>query len=320
MNKNKISIIVPVYNIAKYLHNCLNSILVQTHKNIEVILVNDGSIDDSGKICDDYAKQDNRLVVIHKKNGGVSSARNAGLDMASGDYIGFVDGDDTIDDDMFELLLKNALGYQADISGCGYVMHQGEKQLLRYGTNQTLVYKQQEGLKEFIHGRIIEPALWNKLYKKELFNEQRLNEEIHINEDFLLNYYLYKTAVCSVFEDVCKYHYIKRESSASRSGLSDKQFELLQVSKIIISDNKNDPTILPYCIHKHVRSCFSLLNQIINTKTYIHQYEPLRKEILRYKIEIFYSGLFNFQYKISTVVLMFSQRIYNLLIISKSLI
>lgn len=116
----KISIIIPVYNIAEYLPRCLDSVLVQTHKNLEIIVVDDGSIDSSKDVINAYAEKDSRIVAIFKENSGVSDTRNKGLEIATGDYIGFVDGDDYIEPDMYEILLKNALKYNADISHCGY--------------------------------------------------------------------------------------------------------------------------------------------------------------------------------------------------------
>src|ERR1035437_5330472 len=115
-----ISIIVPIYNIERYLSKCIDSILVQTFINFELILVNDGSTDNCGKIINEYAQKDSRIVVIHKKNGGVSSARNAGLDLAQGEYIGWVDADDYIATDMYETLYHLAIDYNADISECNY--------------------------------------------------------------------------------------------------------------------------------------------------------------------------------------------------------
>ncbi|MBA1325633.1 glycosyltransferase [Enterococcus faecium] len=110
------SIIVPVYKVEKYLRKCVDSILAQTFTDFEVILVDDGSPDNSGKICDEYAEKDNRVRVIHKENGGLSSARNAGIDVARGKYLGFVDSDDYIDEDMYEILYENLKIHDADIS------------------------------------------------------------------------------------------------------------------------------------------------------------------------------------------------------------
>ena len=113
-----VSIIIPVYNIEEYLPRCLESVLGQSYENLEVILVDDGSTDQSGKICDYYASQDKRIQVIHKKNEGVSIARNTGLDIATGEFIGFVDGDDLVEKDMIKILVQNSLKYEADISIC----------------------------------------------------------------------------------------------------------------------------------------------------------------------------------------------------------
>ena len=116
----KISVIVPIYNVAQYLKECIQSIVVQTYKNLEIILVNDGSTDDSGEICDLYAQNDERIIVIHKKNGGLVSARKAGLDVASGEYVGFVDGDDYIAPTFYEVLLNEIVQSNADFVHTGY--------------------------------------------------------------------------------------------------------------------------------------------------------------------------------------------------------
>lgn len=126
-----ISVIVPVYNVEKYLHNNINSILSQTYKNLEIILVDDGSSDNSSKICDEYAKNDKRIKVIHKTNGGLSDARNAGIDASSGDYICFIDSDDTIDMDMIKLLYESLTKENSDVALCklNIVSDKGEKKL-----------------------------------------------------------------------------------------------------------------------------------------------------------------------------------------------
>ena len=122
MSQALISVIIPVYKVEKYLDRCLESIVNQTYKNLEIILIDDGSPDNCPAICDEYAQKDSRIKVIHKANGGVSSARNKGIDVATGDYIGFVDSDDWIEPDMYETLIKNAEQYNSDISRCSYVI------------------------------------------------------------------------------------------------------------------------------------------------------------------------------------------------------
>lgn len=122
LNNIKISLIVPCYNIRKYLPRCIESILAQTYKNLEIILISDGSTDGTDEVIREYAKKDSRIIPIFKQNSGVSDTRNRGLDIATGDYIGFVDGDDYIEPEMYETLLKNAIENNADISHCGYQM------------------------------------------------------------------------------------------------------------------------------------------------------------------------------------------------------
>lgn len=128
-NKPLISVIVPVYNVQKYVRKSVESILQQTYKNLEIILVDDGSTDESGKICDMLARSDNRVTVIHKKNGGLSDARNAGLDRATGELIGFVDSDDYIEKNMYEVLEERMRINEADISCCGRYAFNGRSNI-----------------------------------------------------------------------------------------------------------------------------------------------------------------------------------------------
>ena len=234
-----ISIIVPVYNIAQDLPNCLDSILAQTYPNIEIVAVNDGSPDDSGEILDRYAERHANIRVIHKENGGVTSARLRGIQEASGEWIGFVDGDDMIEPDMYERLLKNAKEHDAQISHCGYQLCLPDGRV-NYFHNTGLLAKQDKttALKELLSGSIIEPGLWNKLFHKTLFHNllhgDAVDTSIKINEDLLMNFYLFSAAEQTVFEDWCPYLYIAREGSASRSKLNlHKIYDPIRVKEII---------------------------------------------------------------------------------------
>ena len=137
---NKISIIIPIYNVEQYLPQCLDSIINQTYKNLEIILINDGSTDNSGKICDNYAKVDNRIHVFHKKNEGVTSARNLGLDKCTGDFIGFVDPDDFIELNMYEILYNEQQRTNADIVWCNYLLYYSANNQLLGEINSNIVY------------------------------------------------------------------------------------------------------------------------------------------------------------------------------------
>lgn len=156
MTKKLVSVIIPAYNIEKYIGRCLDSVLSQIYENLEIIIVDDGSSDGTGKILDDYEKRDSRIKVIHKENGGVSSARNKGLDMAVGDYIGFVDGDDIIAPEMYETLVKLLEEEDADIAHCGYQMVFPDRVDYYYNTGKRKVQTTKEGLKDLLLGEIIE--------------------------------------------------------------------------------------------------------------------------------------------------------------------
>ena len=144
-----ISIIVPIFRVQKYLNKCVDSILNQSYSNIEVILVDDGSDDNCPQICDQYKKCDDRVVVIHKQNGGLSSARNAGLNIARGEYVGFIDSDDYIDENMFKILYRNMILAQADISICGFFQWGRDATPKPRNDNKFVVYTRDEILERF---------------------------------------------------------------------------------------------------------------------------------------------------------------------------
>lgn len=218
--KPLLSIIVPAFNIENYISRCLESLINQNYKNIEIIVVDDGSKDKTGEIIDGYAKKDSRIKFIHKKNEGVSIARNTGIDIAKGHYIGFVDGDDTVDKEMFEILIKNVVDYNADISHCGYKMVFPSRIDYYYNTENIIIQNNYDGLEGLLKADKIEPGLCNKIYKANLFNDFRLNPNIKYNEDLLANFYLFKRSTKSVFYDKCMYNYIIRKGSAATKKMS----------------------------------------------------------------------------------------------------
>lgn len=233
-----ISVIVPVYNLEKDLPRCLDSILAQTHPALEVIVVDDGSRDGSRTVMEHYARRDDRIKPVFKENGGVTSARLRGLAEASGEWVGFVDGDDEIEPDMYRRLLENALKYGADVSHCGYQMVFSDGRV-NYFHNSGIIREQNSdtAIRDLLEGTLVEPGLCNKLYRWDLFRDLQLPTDIRINEDLLMNYYLFKAAKHAVFEDRCPYHYIIREGSASRARLNEhKLYDPIRVKEIILAD------------------------------------------------------------------------------------
>jgi len=168
-----ISVIIPVYNVEKYLKKCVDSVINQTYKNLEIIIVDDGSTDNCPNICDEYIKKDSRVKVIHKKNGGLSSARNAGLEVAKGDLLGFVDSDDFIELEMYEKLKQNMDKYNSDIAICQFYYKFKYSLKKLHGLKAEKVY---EGKDIFLNMKDIQAIAWNKLYKREIFNNVRYPE------------------------------------------------------------------------------------------------------------------------------------------------
>lgn len=295
METYKVSVIVAAYNIEKYIARCLDSILNQTYKNLEIIVVNDGSSDNTGEIIDKYSEKDIRIKVIHKENSGVSSSRNKGIDMSTGDYIGFVDGDDTIEPDMYEMLVKNAIKYNADISHCGYKILEGEKETLFYGSGKVVVQNRKKGILDLFDGTIVEPSLCNKIFRKKIIGDVRLDENIKINEDLLFNILLFNKSSKSVFHDVTKYNYIKREGSATTSSLNyiRKVTDPRNVYKKVLEIFKNDEEILPYAKKMDIERNINLYN-ILTIEDEI-SFINLRNEVKAYikskRSEVTYNNL-----------------------------
>ena len=222
-----ISIIVPVYNVELYLERCMTSILNQTYKNLEIILVDDGATDASSKMCDEYAKQDDRIKVVHKANGGLSDARNAGLAIATGSYIGYVDSDDWIELDMYERMHKACVENNAQLSVCRYASEYKDKTVL--GGNDTVVSLNRDELLEvYISGHneyIIYNSVWSKLFKKELVDGMRFPKGRN-SEDIMYTTKAFCKLEKAVYIDSCLYHYVlDREGSIMNVARGERMFK-----------------------------------------------------------------------------------------------
>lgn len=249
MKKNLISIIVPVYNVEKYLPRCIDSILSQTYKKLEIILIDDGSPDRSGEICDAYAQKDKRIRVIHKKNGGLSDARNVALDIAQGEYIGFVDSDDWIEPDMFECLYQNRVSGGMTI--CGWY-----QDFINHSVPQPLSVQSctpQEGVQLYLSQELDalhdKPAMgsyaWNKLYHYTLFEQIRYPVNRKYEDIATILLLLKKSSRVKVI-DRCLYHYWQRENSISHQGKKIPLDWLKSRKEQWQEINENWPTLMPY--------------------------------------------------------------------------
>lgn len=226
---HKISIIIPVYNVEQYLPQCLNSVINQAYQNLEIILVNDGSTDSCPQICDEYAVKDDRIKVIHKKNGGLSDARNAGLQMATGDFISFVDSDDLLSCHFYLSLLKIAVANNADISECGFCKFgENEKITLdkKYDDKPPEVFETEEALKLIMEGPL-SVVVWNKIYRKEVIAQTRfpINK---INEDEYWTYKVFANSKKIVKTQEELYFYRQQAASIMGQNYSLKRLDALE--------------------------------------------------------------------------------------------
>lgn len=224
MKNELISIIVPIYNVQQYLEKCVNSLIKQSYKNIEIILVDDGSTDKSGEIADGLKKNDSRIRVFHKNNGGLSDARNFGIKQAKGKYIGFIDSDDYIENEMYEFLYNNLIENKADISICGrFVNYDDGRELIQYKTGIKKVMDNVDGLITLNSFKYFDMSACDKLYEKSLFNDIEFPYGLKC-EDYYTMYKLFDKSRIIVYESKPMYHYYQREGSISRNKIMDTAF------------------------------------------------------------------------------------------------
>ena len=262
----KLSVIIPAYNVEKWIGTCMDSLLNQTFQDIEIIVIDDGSIDKTGEILDEYSLRYDQINVIHQKNQGLINVRETGIKLAKGEFIGFIDGDDCVNSVMYQKLIKNAEKYEADISQCGmlYCFYDGRKKPM-YGTEDIHIYDNFEGQKELLEGRKIEPSLCNKIYKKEILINSCLDKSILNNEDLLRNFVLFKRAKRSVLEDFCGYEYWRREDSMSNN--SRQIFiwnNIIKARKLILNNAAEDIKI--YARKSYLTAVIGGYNSVMTLK------------------------------------------------------
>lgn len=260
----KISIIVPVYKVEQYIEKCIQSILAQTFKDFELILIDDGSPDKCGEICDSYAKKDSRIKVIHKSNGGQASARNLGIDIAKGDYIGFVDSDDYIEPDMYSILYDICKSQNCDIANCSSIIHYKDN-IVKNGGHSLIIHNRNEAMKAIVEGILYDEVVWSKLFKRELLNDIRFPEGIMYEDTAFMYKVIDKcTKVCCIGE--AKYNYIKRDGSTM-----DRATKNLSIDSVLVYNemysfiSKNYPELSELVLLRLVNNAMLVLNLILNS-------------------------------------------------------
>ena len=305
MENALISVIVPVYNTADYLHRSIESILNQTHRKLEIILVNDGSTDTSRQICDEFAKNDNRVIVIHQENAGVSAARNSGLDAAIGDWIGFVDSDDWIEPDMYEKLLQATVETGKYIAVCGFCKRHLDGQTENCTLEElSLDISKSEALEHIISGRYYEGFMVNKIFHRRLFeNHTRFDTTLHFCEDLVLTLQLLLKTSGVACVPGCLYHYCIRENSTINS-FNEKRLTEITARKRVIELAEQ----VSFAKVQYVQSVIGILYSA-GQHGRVEYFSMLRKEVKRYWCRYFFSSSISLKLKIRSLAIFLNPRI-----------
>lgn len=276
MKQSLVSIIVPCYNLEKYIKKCLLSLTSQTYNNIEILVINDGGKDNSEKIVAEFAKNDNRIILINKKNGGVSTARNTGLEYAKGKYISFIDGDDYVSDKFIETLVNGLESYNCDLSCIKphKVMENKDYLFKNNIIEKPVFFEGKDGLIQMISGVKFDICVWNKLYKKELIANLKFDEQIRYGEDYLFNYYYFKKVNRVAFFKTPQHAYVQREGSLVNSKFNNNKLTTIKGLKEAIEDSKND-----YVVNEYAKAWYCLVN--VELAYYIFKTKYKDKEVAK---------------------------------------
>ena len=323
----KLSIIVPIYNVEKYLPRCIESILNQTFREFELILINDCSTDNCKEICEKYKKIDSRIIVVNKKNGGVSSARNFGIDISRGEYIGFVDPDDFIDANMYEILFNTANSYNSDMVICDYYKV-SEYDIKKYEeiqlNNKGIIVENINNIDAI--ERILTVGekfifAWNKIYKRRLFENLRDNEGMIYEDEFLAHRILYRCNKVSIINSSL-YYYVQRKGSIVNSTFSSKKFDKVYAIKdrvdflkdkgIVNLIDKAEKSFIDYFVWNY----FVGYQRLENIE---YELKRLKKEFNSVFYRILDNKFISLNEKITLFILYLSPYLYNKLVINREL-
>lgn len=237
----KISVIIPVYNTEKYLARCFESILNQNFTDMEVILVDDGSTDNSPSLCDEYAARDNRVRVVHQPNAGVSNARNHGLEIAHGEFIHFADSDDFLEGNFYQDLYNLAQSSGADVCCSVYSLETKNGDFVPATTKEELlIMSREDALTALLSARRVSYSLCDKIFKRDVIKDVKFNEEISHNEDYVFCYEAIKRANIVAYTSQLYYRYCNNPTSTVRSAFSHKRMTAIDAHEYVLNDIKNN--------------------------------------------------------------------------------
>ena len=310
----KISVIVPVYKTEGLLDRCVESIVGQTYKNLEIILVDDGSPDNCPAMCDEWAEKDSRIRVIHKENGGVSSARNAALDIATGDYIGFVDSDDWIEPEMYSSLIQKISESGKNRALCSYyaVEISGERYECRCVVDKEVLDK--DDYFRFIVLGGDGGYIWNRLYDADILKEVRFDEDIWYSEDLLFNFKTAQKSNGAAILDKIEYNYVQKRIKEQAWVMNDHSFDSMTAFEIMLSYKDIPEDVYDCCLRGYAAAAFTLLSGVLTNEKYFYKYDDIRSAILNFKKRILTQKKYPLKYKVKTLALWLCPGFYNFMI------
>lgn len=301
-----VSIIIPVYNVEKYLDECMNSILSQTMKDFEVILVDDGSKDNSGIMCDGYAEKDKRVKVLHKSNGGLSSARNFGLDSAIGDYILYVDSDDYISTDYLEQMHNVLSRKEYDMVIANTVNFlDGSKPTKEKVDEESVVegLTPEEAMENIYYQERFDTNAWAKMMKRNIAQMHRFKEGV-LYEDFDIIHEMIFSCKNIAFLSKPKYFYRCRQDSIMNSFFDEKKLYLLDIAeKHVNFIQEHHPRLIPAVYRRYVYSNFHILGRIVFKPEYKEESKQIRKNILKYSKNVLCNERVSAKEKVGIIIL-----------------
>ncbi|KZL89726.1 glycosyltransferase family 2 protein [Clostridium magnum] len=278
-----ISIIVPVYNTQRYLHRCIESILKQSYKDLEIILIDDGSTDNSLSICQEYASRDKRIKVMHKDNEGQGAARNLALDICKGEYIGFVDSDDYIMPEMYQIMLESIKFHKADLAICGFSRDHNFTVRKQPTPKKYCIYDNITLIKNYINTPYITTSVCNKLYSRGLWENVRF-PKIRAREDVSILYKVLGKSQCAVHIGSCQYIQFVRPGSTERTKFSEAKLSAIPASRANMEFiESNYPELIKYSFLRVTNTYVNLMQDIISSFQYFKQksiYQKLYKEFV----------------------------------------
>ncbi len=319
-SKYKISIIVPIYNSEKTLIKCLDSILDQTFQDFELILINDNSSDNSLKICEEYTKKDKRIKIInHKKNFGVSAARNSGLDIAFGEYVGFVDSDDYVEQKMYEILYKNITSDDnIDISVCNINNLNNKK---TKNINKNIILDSEICMKYLFSGELLSLYMVNKLYRKKLFDNIRFPIG-KIFEDTIITPQIFHHAHKIVYTSQKLYNYVKNPESITSNMNKDNYKNIIESGEFILNfAKKYYPKYINEAYYRYFWSYIHVFNNMIISNIYKNDdadYLKVKNKLRKNIINIVKNNCFSTKKRLSLVVGLISKKIYKRILLKYS--